>query len=93
MRKQFEKLQQLDTPVGEFEAMFTSLARFAPKLVATEEHWCFEFEKRLRPKMIMKVMDYVYREYDKLVEAALHVEIMMEAEEARQKHKRLNYVK
>ncbi|XP_028109994.1 uncharacterized protein LOC114308591 [Camellia sinensis] len=92
LRKQFEELRQLDTPVAEFEAMFTNLARFAPELVATEERQCFEFEKRLRPKILMKVMGHVYQEYDKLVEAAAHVEIMMEAEEAKQKHKRPNYV-
>ncbi|CAL5390446.1 unnamed protein product [Camellia sinensis] len=92
LRKQFEELRQLDTPVAEFEAMFTSLARFAPKLIATEEHRCFKFEKRLRPKILMKVMGHVYREYDKLVEAAAYVEIMMEVDKARQRHKRLNYV-
>ncbi|CAL5392813.1 unnamed protein product [Camellia sinensis] len=48
LRKQFEELRQLDTPVAEFEAMFTSLARFAPKLIATEEHRCFKFEKRFK---------------------------------------------
>lgn len=75
----------------EFEATFTSLAGFAPELVATEEHRCLEFEKTLRPKILMKVMGNMYREYDKLVEAAAHVEIMLEAKEARQRHKRLSY--
>ncbi|XP_028097665.1 uncharacterized protein LOC114297429 [Camellia sinensis] len=92
LRKQFEELRQLDTLVAEFEAMFTSLARFASKLVATKKRRCFKLEKRLRPKILIKVMGHVYREYDKPVEAAVHVEIMMEAKEARQRHKRLNSV-
>lgn len=78
--------------MAEFEATFINLAHFALELVAIEERWCLEFKKRLRPKILMKVMRNVYREYDRLVKAVAHVEIMLEAEEARQKHKRPNYV-
>ena len=72
----------------EFEATFTSLVRFTPELMATKEHRCLEFEKRLRPKIMLKVMGYMFRDYDRLVEVTTHVEIMLEAEESRLKHKR-----
>ncbi|XP_028057189.1 uncharacterized protein LOC114261181 [Camellia sinensis] len=88
LRKQFEQLLQLDTPVAEYETKFTSLSRFAPELVATEERKCLEFEKRLRPKILMKVVGNMIRDYDRLVEVATHVEITVEPKEARQKSKR-----
>ncbi|XP_028061526.1 uncharacterized protein LOC114264983 [Camellia sinensis] len=88
LKKQFEQLLQLDTPVAEYEAKFTSLSHFAPELVATEERKCLEFEKRLRPKILMKVVGNMIHDYDRLVEAIAHVEITVEAEEARQKSKR-----
>ncbi|XP_028104124.1 uncharacterized protein LOC114303178 [Camellia sinensis] len=62
---------------------FSSLSRFAPKLVATEERRCFEFEQRLRTKILFKVAGNMIQEYDRLVEAAAHVEITVEAKEER----------
>ncbi|XP_028119918.1 uncharacterized protein LOC114317416 [Camellia sinensis] len=91
LRKQFEELLQLDTPVAEFEAKFTSLSRFVPELVATEERRCLEFEKRLRPNILMKVVGNMIRDYDHLVETAAHAEITVEAEEARQRLKRVGH--
>ncbi|XP_028114370.1 uncharacterized protein LOC114312332 [Camellia sinensis] len=91
LRKQFEELSQLDAPVAEFEAKFTSLSRFALELVATEERRCLEFEKRLRPKILMKVVGNMICDYDRLVEAVAHVEITVEAEEARQGLKRVGH--
>ena len=69
--------------VAEFEAAFSSLSWFAPELVATEERCCFEFEQRLRTKILFKFSENIIREYDRLVEAAAHVEITLEAEEER----------
>ncbi|XP_028085074.1 uncharacterized protein LOC114286177 [Camellia sinensis] len=88
LRKQFEQLLQLHTPVAEYETKFTGLSRFAPELVSMEERKCLEFEKRLRPKNLMKVVGNMIRDYDRLVEAVAHVEITVEAEEARQRSKR-----
>ncbi|XP_028108692.1 uncharacterized protein LOC114307495 [Camellia sinensis] len=90
LRKQFELLQ-LDTPMAEFEAKFASLSRFAPELVAMEERRCLEFEKRLSSKILMKVVGNMIHDYDCLVEAEAHVEITVEAEEARQRLKRVGH--
>ncbi|XP_028090828.1 uncharacterized protein LOC114291034 [Camellia sinensis] len=67
LTRQFEELLQLDTLVAEFEATFISLSSFAPELVAAEERRCLEFEKRLRPKILMKVVGNMIRDYDRLV--------------------------
>ncbi|XP_028100388.1 uncharacterized protein LOC114299749 [Camellia sinensis] len=56
LSRQFEELLQLDILVAEFEATFTSLSCFALELVAIEERRCLEFERRLRPKILMKVV-------------------------------------
>ncbi|XP_028066175.1 DNA-binding protein HEXBP-like [Camellia sinensis] len=74
--------------VAEFEASFSSLSRFAPELVATEERRCFEFEQWLRMEILFKVARNMIREYDRLVEAAAHVEITVEAEEERLRNSR-----
>ncbi|XP_028101540.1 uncharacterized protein LOC114300851 [Camellia sinensis] len=42
-----------------------------------------EFEQRLRTKILFKVAGNMIREYDRLVEVAAHVEIIVEAEEER----------
>ncbi|XP_028060573.1 uncharacterized protein LOC114264169 [Camellia sinensis] len=55
LRQEFKDLKQLNMSVAEFEAAFSSLSRFAPELVATEERRCFEFEQRLRTKILFKV--------------------------------------
>ncbi|XP_028070699.1 uncharacterized protein LOC114273139 [Camellia sinensis] len=91
LRKQFKELRQLDTLVADFKATFTSLVCFAPELVATKECRWLEFEKRLRPKILMKEMGNMFREYDRLVEVATHVDIMLEVEESRLKHKRSSH--
>ncbi|XP_028062686.1 uncharacterized protein LOC114266002 [Camellia sinensis] len=46
--QEFKDLKQLNMSVAEFEAAFSSLSRFAPELVVTEERRCIEFEQRLR---------------------------------------------
>ena len=52
---QFCQLLQLSSSVAEYEAAFTSLSRYAPELVASEERRCIEFEKRLRRGLKMRV--------------------------------------
>ena len=56
LRQEFKDLKQLDMPVAEFEAGFSSLSRFAPELVATEERCCIEFEKKLKTKIMFKLV-------------------------------------
>ena len=46
--EQFSRLNQQAMSVAEFEAIFTSLSRFALELVASEERRCYEFERKLR---------------------------------------------
>lgn len=41
--------------MAKFEAAFTSLSRFAPELVASEERRCIEFERKLRHGLKMRV--------------------------------------
>ncbi|XP_028070168.1 uncharacterized protein LOC114272647 [Camellia sinensis] len=88
LRQKFKDLLQLNMSMAEYEAAFSSLSQFAPELVATEEHHCFEFEQRLRTKILFKVSKNMIREYDRLVEAAAHVEIIVEAEKARLRNSR-----
>ena len=63
LRDQFSKLMQLNTPVAEFEATFTSLSRFAPELEATEERRCLEFEKKLRTRLMFKMVGPMIRDF------------------------------
>ena len=64
--------------MAEFEAAFTSLSKFAPELVASEERRCIEFEKRLRRGLKMRVGGSMIRDYGRLVDAATLIEIMMQ---------------
>ncbi|XP_028064859.1 paramyosin-like [Camellia sinensis] len=82
-RDQFYQLKQLNTPVAEFEAAFTSLSRFALELVASEERRCLEFKKKLRTGLKLRVARSMTREHGRLVDAAVHLEIIMHEEEDR----------
>ncbi|XP_028085594.1 uncharacterized protein LOC114286618 [Camellia sinensis] len=75
--QEFQNLKQLNLSTAEFEVAFTSLSQFAPELVATEERRCIEFEKRLRTKILFKVAGNMIQNYDRLVEVAAHVEIIV----------------
>lgn len=77
---QFSRLKQLNMPVAEFEATFTSLSRFAPELVAIEECHFLEFEKRLRTRLMFRVAGSMITDYGGLVEAAAHLETIIQAE-------------
>ncbi|CAL5444876.1 unnamed protein product [Camellia sinensis] len=70
LREQFCQLKQQGLSVAEFEATFTSLSRFAPELVVSEEHRCFEFERKLRRGLKLRVGGSFIREYRRLVDAA-----------------------
>ena len=70
-------------PVAKFKAVCSSLSRFAPELVATEERRCIEFEKKLKTKIMFKLVGNMIREYDRLVETATHIEISIQAEDER----------
>lgn len=77
LRKQFVELRQDAALLAQFEMRFTSLSRFAPELVATEERRCYEFEGRLRDDIREKVARSMWKNYFALVEAAAHVEAMV----------------
>ena len=83
LRQEFKDLKQLDMPVAEFKAVFSSLSRFALELVTTEEHRCIEFEKKLKTKIMFKLAGNMIREYGRLMEMATHIEIFIQAEEER----------
>ncbi|XP_028109976.1 uncharacterized protein LOC114308568 [Camellia sinensis] len=91
LQREFEKLEQSDSIVAEFEATFMSLSHFAPDLLGTEERRCLEFEKRLRLEILMKMMENMIRDYDRLVESAAHVEILLEGEEKKRRLKRQGF--
>ena len=55
LREQFFQLKQQGLSVAEFEATFTCLSRFAPELVASEERHCFEFERKVRRGLKLRV--------------------------------------
>ncbi|XP_028092166.1 uncharacterized protein LOC114292411 [Camellia sinensis] len=77
LRDQFLKLKQLRTLVVEFEVAFTSLSRFVPELVETEEHRCIEFEERLRIRLLFKVIGSMIRDYGHLMESATYLEVVI----------------
>ncbi|XP_028103744.1 uncharacterized protein LOC114302865 [Camellia sinensis] len=77
LREQFVELRQGVISLAQFEMRFTSLSRFAPELVATEEHRCYEFERQLRDDIQEKVVGSMWKNYFALVEAAAHVEAMV----------------
>ena len=77
MREQFIELHQDATPVAQFEMRFTSLSRFAPELVATEERRWFEFENLLCFDIRERIAGSFGKDYYSLVEAAAHVEAMV----------------
>ncbi|XP_028054474.1 uncharacterized protein LOC114258695 [Camellia sinensis] len=92
LRREFEEIEQSDSTVGEFEATFTSLSRFEPNLVAIEKRRCLEFEKRLRPRILMKVMGNMIQDYDRLVKSMTRIEIMLEGKKKRQRLKRQGFI-
>ncbi|KAF5931790.1 hypothetical protein HYC85_027961 [Camellia sinensis] len=59
--------------------------RFAPELVASEERRCYEFERKLRRGLKLRVGGSYIREYRHLVDAAAHMEIMMQEEDEGQR--------
>ncbi|XP_028102191.1 uncharacterized protein LOC114301429 [Camellia sinensis] len=75
LREQFVELRQDAIHLAQFEMRFTSTSRFAPELVATEEHHCYEFKRRLRNGIREKVVGSMWRNYFSLVQAAAHVEV------------------
>ncbi|KAF5932581.1 hypothetical protein HYC85_028752 [Camellia sinensis] len=85
LRDQFSRLNQQGLSVAEFEATFTSLSRFAPELVASEERRCYEFERKLRRGLKLRVGGSFIREYRHLVDAAAHMELMMQEEDEGQR--------
>ncbi|XP_028089526.1 uncharacterized protein LOC114289892 [Camellia sinensis] len=91
--REFEELEQFDSTVAEFEATFKSLSHFAPDLVAMKVRRCLEFEKRLRPKILMSVMGNMNWDYERLVEFVAHIKIMLEGEEKRRQLKRQGFTK
>ncbi|XP_028105921.1 uncharacterized protein LOC114304978 [Camellia sinensis] len=86
--QEFKDLKQLNMSMAEFEAAFSICPGLAPELVATEEHRYIEFEQRLRTKILFKVAGNMIRNYDRLVEAAARVEIIVEPEEERLQNSR-----
>ncbi|CAL5331388.1 unnamed protein product [Camellia sinensis] len=85
LRDQFSRLNQQGLSVAEFEATFTSLSRFAPELVASEERRCYEFERKLRRGLKLRIGGSYIREYRHLVDAAAHMELMMQEEDEGQR--------
>lgn len=69
--------------MAEFEAAFTSLSKFALELVASKERRCLEFERKLRHGLKMRVGGSMTRDYERLVDAAAYMEIMMHGEDER----------
>lgn len=75
--KQFVELRQDVTPLAPFEMRFTSLSRFAPELVVTEERRCYEVKRQLRDDIWEKVVKSKWKNYFDLVEATAHAEAVV----------------
>lgn len=74
MMEQFLGLTQQDMTVIQYEAKFTSLSRFAPELVATEDKKARWFERGLRQAIKNRIVPLKLRVYSELVERAIIVE-------------------
>ncbi|PKA52646.1 hypothetical protein AXF42_Ash001627 [Apostasia shenzhenica] len=74
MRVELERLVQRNMTVPEYEAKFTSLSKFVPQLVSTEEDNCYMFQKGLRDSIRAAVILTLARDYSQLVEVATLIE-------------------
>lgn len=72
--RDFIKLEQGSKAVGEYEAEFARMSRFAPTLVADEESRARRFEEGLRPQIRQGVAPFELRTYKDVVNKALLVE-------------------
>ncbi|KAK3040154.1 hypothetical protein RJ639_028404 [Escallonia herrerae] len=89
--EEFLKLEQGDMTVAQFEAKFTSLSRYAPHLVDTENRKARRFEKGLKRGIKNRLLASRLRMYAQVVERAKILEAdykEFEKEKEEQRHKR-----
>jgi hypothetical protein len=72
--QEFIKLKQGNTTVAEYEAEFSKLAKFAPKLVSDQESRARRFEKGLNPQIYQIVSAFELETYAEVLSKALVVE-------------------
>ena len=70
--------------VEEYEKKFTELSRVAPFVVEDEANKCHKFLQRLNTRIKTYVVAIDYKDYGRLVEAALRVERSVQVERAQQ---------
>ena len=71
--------------MAELEATFSSLSRFAPERVASEERCCYEVERKLRRGLKLSVGGSFIHEYRHLVDVSTHMELLMQEEDEGQR--------
>ena len=80
--REFSTLQQMNMPVGDYQAKFEELMRFAPELIPDDNAKARRFEEGLRPQIKEKVMMLKLDRYTDVVERALMAEQMMRESKA-----------
>ena len=73
-RREFENLEQKERPVMAYVREFSSLSRYAPDDVNTEEKWKKRFMKGLHPFMKMQLRLTKAQEFQELIDTAITLE-------------------
>ena len=71
---EFVRLEQRDLTVAQYEAKFTELSRFTPRLIATEEKKTLKFQDGLKPYLKNKISILKLGVYLEVVDRALIAE-------------------
>ena len=71
---EFQQLKQRDLTVGQYEAKFTELARFAPHLIEEDSKKVKKFLRGLCPPIRSKLVPLLLDSYSEVVRRALAIE-------------------
>lgn len=85
-RSEFLKLVQGSTTVAEYEKKYIELSKYASDLIEDERDRCRRFEVGLREEIRTSTTAMEWREFRKLVEAALRVERSISEGKSRKEH-------
>jgi hypothetical protein len=72
--REFENLQQRESPVTSYTREFSSLSRYAPEAINTEEKKMKRFMKVLQPYMKMQTRLVKSKKFQELVDIAITLE-------------------
>ncbi|XP_028552889.1 uncharacterized protein LOC114580226 [Dendrobium catenatum] len=74
MQETFLRLVQGSRTMMQYEAEFTTLARYAPQLVSTSTEKCYQFLRGLRDSLRQPLVPFHISDFSELVERARYIE-------------------